>query len=123
MPAYSKKVKIAVEYKGFVQVQLGEADITLLSSEVLNSEDLITMLTSICAERYKLAITINDDDDGYRATLQDVSDDRTSRGWMLSAEGPTVPLCIAVLSYKHTVLMGGDWVPFCNTSRKAKGLR
>jgi len=58
-----------------------------------------------------------------KTTLMDMDASRTSAGWMLSGQAPSLVLAITVLVYKHMTITNSQWTPFLAQKNKNAGLR
>jgi hypothetical protein len=107
-----------VQFKAFINLQLTEADFSAIDQTNMSAEELIMHIAAMVTKGYRIAMSYDAEMRRAKVTAMDVWESRTSAGFMLSAEADTVVTALTVLLYKHTVRMGGDWVPFCNQTRQ-----
>jgi len=121
MPAQQKKKQI--EYQGYCQVSIDEADIKVLEASEVSADEFVLWIASMTRNLYRLVITSEGPGTPTRVTVQDVSESRPSKGWMLSGEGENLIDALLVLRYKHEVKMGNNWIPFLVSTHSSTRFR
>jgi len=112
-----------VKFQGFVQLELNADDIASIQKETGNATQIIDQVNIMLKEGYKVSLSYDAGYGSFKANAMDVDTSRTTSGYMLSGSAPTTLEAMAVLVYKHVVMMDKSWLPFCIAPRKAQGYR
>lgn len=103
------KVKDNFELIGFVRCELGKSDrepFRQWQSERTDAE-LFDMLVKLCDSGYILKVGVGKE--GHQASLSDLDAPTECNGYVLSAFASEARDCMALMLYKHHVLLEGDW--------------
>lgn len=116
MPKADKSV---INFKGFAQVQLSEADVLQIDDHISKSPEYLQSLLHLVPYGFKLAFGRDKDTNVYTVTLFDNRPASPCAGWMLSGDADSLEGAITVLAYKHYNKANEVWLPFLQTSRPA----
>jgi len=119
----ARQGKTYPDFKGFVQIDLNEADITAIMETAQKPVSVWNMVVNACKDGFKITIQPDADTLMFKATLTDNNTSRTSAGWMLSGQGPDVLTAVTALMYKHVQKMNGVWTPFLTTGNTINSIR
>lgn len=109
----------AINFKGFAQIQLLEADIEQIEEHLPKSTEYLQSLLHLVPYGYKLAFTRDSENGTYTATLFDNRKSSPTAGWMLSGDADTLEGAITVLAYKHYNKANEVWLPFLQANKPA----
>lgn len=123
MPTTSPRKNSIPSFAGFIQIDLTEQDIAIIEASTMTSEDAMSWFSHMSRNGYQISVKYDLDDRTTKITAMDVDSSRSSAGWMLSAQAPSLAECVIVMNYKHDARMNGDWRPFCNSAREVKKYR
>jgi len=112
-----------IDFQGFIQLELTEPAIVEIEDLAKKPASVFSTLADIVDDGYKASISRDVENGSIKCTLMDMQANRTSCGWMLSGQGPTVTLALAVMVYKHVRMMNSEWTPFLTTKKAFNSLR
>lgn len=105
-----KGKKKAVQWRGFKDVRLSDAQRDAYDHWDAHDEDVYLLAASAVSSGFKFTCSYNHSNDTYTATLtgQDGSP-AAAQGYSLSAFAPTWYDAVRTLMFKHDVILEGDW--------------
>ena len=98
-----------VEWRGFIECKLTEAEKELFAQWDVHDHDLFLLLSEAVCAGLKLSVTFNKQNDHFVASLTGGAEAGKAEGWTLSAFAPNWYEAVRAVLFKHNVLLVGDW--------------
>lgn len=109
MPRGKRQKKDEYVFKGFLDVALDAEMKADFRSRKYEAEDLFGELDRLIDDDYKLSVSKNKNGGGTQVFLAVNDPSKEYAGYLLSARGPDSETAVAVLLYKHLIVLEGDW--------------
>jgi len=119
----AKSPRKDIPFKGFIQLELSEADYSKIEAVETDVLVIWPQVEAMLRSGYNLSLKYDPENKTVRASAQDVREERTSFGWMLSGEASAPLPALAVLTYKHVARMDAQWTPFLASQGETKRYR
>lgn len=105
----AKRERDNATWKGFVDVKLTSEEKDSYVSWDIHDDDLWLLLVDAISAGHKLSITFNRQNDQFVASFTGQTDTGKNEGYTLSAYAKTWYDSVRVLTFKHSVLLEGEW--------------
>lgn len=107
--AKSKPKNGKVDFKGFVNYRLSEEDKENFMAWEYDDHDLFLLIAGDNQQGYKLTMSFNSENDTFVATYMCNDPESPNAGYCLSAYGNDWYLALKTLTFKHNVVLEGQW--------------
>jgi len=114
-----KQVKSKIEWKGYLNVNLGSEDEVLFDQWEVDRVFSLADVATLVDNGYKFSLNWDDFHDGFVAGLYSGNSKLAWTGWTLTAWAETVEECMRLLFYKHYVMCEEDWERFTYKPEKS----
>lgn len=105
-----KKAKKTVQWRGFKDVRLSDAQRDAYDHWDAHDEDVYLLAASAVSSGFKFTCSYNHSNDTYTATLTgQEGSPAAAQGYSLSAFAPTWYDAVRTLMFKHDAILEGDW--------------
>jgi len=105
-------------FKGFIQHNLTAEEKKAYDNWTLSPDDLWDAIERIIDNGYKLSTSHDDYNSTRQASLTCNNPKLPDYGWVLVARAPDSFNAIALIVFKHTVLLGENWTEFHARARE-----
>lgn len=118
-----KKTQPKVEFKGYLNVNLTEAQDAQFDALYAQGGNFISDLVFTADEGYKVSFAEDEFNDGIVCTMYAKSTKLAWAGWTLSAWAASYEEAAALLMFKHVFICNRDWEQFRGVPTKSHAKR
>lgn len=104
-----KKVLKDIDWKGFINRKLNDAEKELFLSWDVHDDDVWLLFTGLLTEGYKISSSYNGQNSTYNVLLTCNQPSNPNAGFGLSAYSPNWYQAVRLALFKHEVIFHGKW--------------